>query len=66
MILWTTILDRIEKIIKPDDNIRFIDIRYLQSWITKYPNCFPKFIQKNQHNIVFNSNKLRYEFYRTK
>lgn len=66
MVLWTTILDKIKKVIKSDDDIRFIDIRYLQKWISNYSDCFPSFVLKNQHQILFNSYKLRYEFHRTK
>lgn len=64
MILWTTILNRIEKNLKSDDDIRFIDIRYLKYWIEKYSNCFPEYVKNNQHKIIFNNNKLRYEIYK--
>jgi len=64
MILWETILNKIEFIITPDDDIRFIDIRYLDKWIRKYQQCFPKFVLINKHNIIFNSEKLRYEFHK--
>ena len=66
MILWYTILDKIIKQKHPGDDLRFIDIRYLKCWIIKYPNCFPKFVKKNHYNILFNPNKLRYEFYSKK
>lgn len=61
MILWNTILDKIEKVIKTNDDIRFIDIRYLEKWIKNYPQCFPKFVLKNKHKIYFNPEFYRYE-----
>ena len=61
MILWTTILNKLEKNVNSNE-LRFIDIRYLDKWIKKFPHCFPKFIIQNNHKIIFNSNKLRYEF----
>lgn len=64
MILWTTILNKISNIIKSDDDLKFIDIRYLDKWIKKYPNCFPNYVLDNKYNIYFNPNLLRYEFHR--
>lgn len=61
MILWTTILDKIKKVIKPDDDIRFIDIRYLKKWINNYPECFPKYVLTNNYKIYFNPEFYRYE-----
>jgi hypothetical protein len=63
MILWTTILNRIDKELKPSDDLRFIDIRYLGNWIKNYPKCFPKFVRDNNYTIIFNSELLRYELY---
>lgn len=64
MILWTTILNKLSTNLKPEDDLRFVDIRYLDKWIRKYPFCFPKFVLNNNHNIYFNPNKLRYELHR--
>lgn len=61
MILWTTILDKIKKVIKPDDDIRFIDVRYLDKWIRNYSKCFPKFVLNNNYKIYFNPEYYRYE-----
>jgi len=64
MILWTTILNKLSNTVKPDDDLRFIDIRYLNKWIREYPNCFPKFVLNEEHQIIFNPNLLRYEFHK--
>lgn len=64
MILWTTIVNKISINLKPDDDLRFIDIRYLDKWIRKYSNCFPKFVLNNNYKIYFNPDLLRYEFYK--
>jgi hypothetical protein len=64
MILLTTITTKIQKVIKPEDDIRFLDVRYLDKWIRNYPQCFPKFVLNNEHKILFNPNKLRYEFHK--
>jgi hypothetical protein len=62
MILLTTILDKIEKEIKPEHNLRFdFDCRFMDKWIREYPQCFPKFVKENRYNIIFNRNLLRYE-----
>lgn len=61
MILWYTILDRIKKVILPEDDIRFIDIRYLDKWINKYPQCFPTYVINKNYVINFIPEKLRYE-----
>ena len=67
MILWNTIYKRIEEQIEVKTELRFaIDIRYLGSWITKYPICFPKFMREGKYSIFFNPEKLRYEINRTK
>jgi len=39
-----------------------IDVRYLDRWINKYPEYFPKFIIKRNYVLIFNNEKLRYEF----
>jgi len=64
MVLWFTILTKLETEINDYSVSRFIDIRYLNKWVTKYPQCFPKFVVRNQHRIEFNSKKLRYEFHK--
>jgi hypothetical protein len=61
MILWTTILDRIEKVNTSDTQP---DIRYLERWFNNYPECFPKFMLKGKYNIHFNNVLLRYEIYK--
>ena len=64
MILLTTITDRLEKV---HENIRFeFDVRYMDKWIKMYPNAFPQYVKNNNHNIVFNPKKLRYEIYKNK
>lgn len=62
MILLTTILNKIEKEIKPEHNLRLdFDCRFLDKWVREYPQCFPKFVKENKYNISFNPNLLRYE-----
>lgn len=64
MILWTTILDKIERVIKPEDDLRFIDIRYLDKWIKNYSDYFPKFVLSKNYKIYFNPSLYRYEFFK--
>lgn len=64
MILWDTILNKIESKINDVSVTRFIDIRYLDKWINLYPECFPDFILNNKHEIIFNYEKYRYEFHK--
>ena len=61
MILFDTIRNRLSKI----TDIRFVDVRYLDKWIKEYPNCFPKYVLNNKHKITFNTNKLRYELWKS-
>jgi len=67
MILWTTILNKIVfESIKINEPIKTydVDIRYLTKWVVKFPNAFPNFIINNCHRINFNSELIRYEFYK--
>lgn len=64
MILWDDILAKIEGCLQPEDDLRFIDLRYLEKWQRKYPQCFPAFMLANQHQIKFNPEKLRYEIWK--
>jgi hypothetical protein len=61
MVLWDTIYKKLKSNINNRNEL--IDIRYLAKWVIMYPSCFPKYVQLNNHNIIFNSNKLRYEFH---
>lgn len=61
MRLWDTIY---KKLTNKTRNNEFIDIRYISKWVKLYPDLFPKFVVNNNYIIKFNSNKLRYEFYR--
>jgi hypothetical protein len=67
MILWTTIYNRIEDEYDVKNELRFaIDIRYLGSWMQRYPQCFPKFMLNGKYSIFFHPEKLRYEINRLK
>lgn len=60
MILWDTILDRLATEVEYDE-LRFIDIRYLDKWIRNYPNHFPKYMREKNFNLNFNSDLIRWE-----
>lgn len=64
MILWYSILNKLESKISDSNVTKFIDIRYLDKWIKQYPECFPLFVRNNKHKIIFNNEKYRYEFHK--
>ena len=64
MVLWFTVLTKLENAINDKSISRFIDVRYLNKWIKEYPQCFPKFVVNNKHRIEFNTKKYRYEFHK--
>jgi len=64
MVLWFTILTKLETEINDISISRFIDVRNINKWIEKYPQCFPKFVVRKQYRIEFNAKKLRYEFHK--
>jgi hypothetical protein len=57
MILWDTILDKLE--VKGVD-ARLVDVRYTANLREAHPDCFPKY----NYTIIFNSQKIRYEFWK--
>lgn len=58
--LWETIYNKIEK--AHGKSICFdIDVRYLDKWLTQYPQCFPKFMLEKNFTVFFNGDLLRYE-----
>lgn len=56
--LWSTIYNRL--LSKGIDGFE-IDIRYLDRWIKKYPECFPRFMLENNYTATFNWKLLRWE-----
>ena len=62
-ILWTTIFN---KLVNSGIHAYSIDIRYLSKWIKTMPHCFPVYMHKNEYNINFNTELLRYEIYKKK
>lgn len=64
MILWDTILIKLKEKINDDQISRFIDIRYLSKWINLYPECFPKFVINDNHKIIYDPEKIKYEFHK--
>lgn len=62
MILWDTLATRLYK----EHNVKYIDVRYVSEYFTKYPHIFPKFMLTNNYTITFNSDKLRYEISKSK
>lgn len=63
MILNETIINRLEKV-KGSSIYPNYDIRYLEKWIEKYPQCFPKWMLKGNYKLIFNLELLRYEIYK--
>jgi hypothetical protein len=60
--LWSTIYNRLlTKGIKYND----VDVRYLGRWFKEYPECFPRFMLKNNFTVIFNWNLNRYEIFKT-
>lgn len=65
MILNSTILSRLQKVIGNDENLQYdYDIRYLGRWIKKYPSVFPKFMIKGNFESIFNWELVRWEIYK--
>ena len=65
MILATTIQDRL----KPHFNNYFdFDVRYLDKWIMKYPDLFPKYMRQNKYEVkvvwINNFTEYRYEIHK--
>lgn len=63
MILGDTIYKRLNKIHNSKSFRYEFDIRYLSKWIKLYPDQFPNYVIDGNYELLFNSNKLRYEIY---
>ncbi len=67
MILGNTIQDRLRKVVESIETFTYdFDIRYMQKWINKHPQCFPKFMLNGNYEAYFNGDKMRWEISNTK
>lgn len=63
MILAETIQDRLTKEVGKSIVYDF-DIRYLGKWLRNYPQCFPKYMLKENFTPIFNAVKYRWEVHK--